>query len=153
MKIRVAQESDVPELAEIYAQTVRVDGLEHYTLEQTQAWATFALNKRHFRKFILDVTTFLAVDETGILGFAGIGKDGHIASVYVRHDALHQGVGTALMKKVLEYGQTQEITRFYAEASRFSLGLFKKFGFQVYDTEIVERQGVEFERDLVELKL
>jgi putative acetyltransferase len=71
----------------------------------------------------------------------------------VRHDALHQGVGTALMKRVLEYGQTQEITRFYAEASRFSLGLFKKFGFQVYDTEIVERQGVKFERDLVELKL
>ncbi|MDJ1168148.1 GNAT family N-acetyltransferase [Roseofilum sp. BLCC_M154] len=153
MKIRVAQESDVPELAEIYAQTVRVHGLEYYTLEQTQTWAAFALNKRHFRKFILDVTTFVAVDEMGILGFAGIDKDGHIASLYVRHDCLHQGVGTALMKRVLEYGQTQEITRFYAEASRFSLGLFKKFGFQVYDTEIVERQGVKFERDLVELKL
>jgi len=30
------------------------------------------------------------------------------------------------------------------------LGLFKRFGFQVYNTEIVERQGVEFQRYLVE---
>lgn len=153
MKIRVAQASDVPELAALYSQTVRVHGGEHYTLEQTETWAAFALNQPHFRQFILNVTTFVAVDETGILGFAGMGGDGHIASLYVRHDGLRQGIGTALMKVVLEYGKSREMKRLYAEASCFSLGLFKKFGFQVYDTEIVERQGVEFKRDLVELKL
>jgi len=70
----------------------------------------------------------------------------------VRHDCLHQGIGSSLMRVVLDYGKSQEMKRFYAEVSLFSVGLFKKFGFQVYDTEIVERKGVKFERDLVELK-
>jgi len=153
MNIRVAHESDIPQLADLYSQTVQAHGLEHYTLEQTQTWASFALSKKLFRRFILDVTTFVAGDDTGIVGFAGIGADGHIASLYVRHDCLHQGIGSALMEVILEYGKSQEIKRLYAEASRFSLGLFQKFGFQVYDREIVERKGVEFERDLVELRL
>ncbi|MDJ1177176.1 GNAT family N-acetyltransferase [Roseofilum capinflatum] len=152
MNIRVANESDLPQLAELYYQTVQTHGLSYYTIEQTQIWASFALNKRHFRKFILDVTTFVAVNEAEILGFAGIGLDGHIASLYVRHDCLHQGIGTALMNAILEYGKNQNIKRLYAEASRFSLGLFKKFGFQVYDTEVVERKGVKFERDLVDFE-
>ena len=45
------------------------------------------------------------------------------------------------------------MARLYAEASEFSLGLFKKFGFHVYDTEVVDRQGVQFYRHLVELNL
>ncbi|MBP0012576.1 MAG: GNAT family N-acetyltransferase [Roseofilum sp. SID2] len=152
MNIRVAQESDVPELADLYYQTVQTHGLQYYTLEQTQAWAAFGLSERFFRQFIVDVTTFVVVNETDILGFAGIGNDGHITSVYVRHDCLHQGIGSSLMRVVLDYGKSQEMKRFYAEVSLFSVGLFKKFGFQVYDTEIVERKGVKFERDLVELK-
>ncbi|WP_265584584.1 MULTISPECIES: hypothetical protein [unclassified Coleofasciculus] len=41
----------------------------------------------------------------------------------------------------------------YAEASEFSLGLFKKVSFHIYDTEMVERQGVQFKRYLVEQSL
>ena len=44
------------------------------------------------------------------------------------------------------------MTRLYAEASEFSLGLFKKFSFRLYGTEIVNRQGVEFERYLMEYR-
>jgi putative acetyltransferase len=98
----------------------------------------------------LSGTTFLAVDETGILGFAGIADDGHILSAYVRRDRIHQGIGSQLMDILLDYAKRHRIQRLYAEASEFSLGLFKRFGFQVYDMEIVERQGVEFQRYLVE---
>ena len=47
--------------------------------------------------------------------------------------------------------RTHHIQRLYAEASEFSLGLFKKFGFRLYDTELVNREGVQFTRYLVEL--
>ncbi|MDJ0703874.1 MAG: GNAT family N-acetyltransferase [Leptolyngbyaceae cyanobacterium MO_188.B28] len=151
MHIRIADESDLPELSTLYRQTVLVNASKYYTPAQTEMWASFASYAHFFRRFILDVNTFVAVDDTGILGFAGIGEDGHVASTYVRCDCLHQGIGSALMQAVLEYAEAYHIRRLYAEASEFSLGLFKKFGFRLYDTEVVDRQGVQFTRHLVEL--
>lgn len=153
MNIRIAEESDLPELSALYRQTVLVNAPQHYSPAQTEVWASFSSDLLHFHQFILGVTTYVAVDETGVLGFAGIGDTGHVLSAYVRHDKLHQGIGSALMQRVLEHAHTHQIPRLYAEASEFSLGLFKKFGFCVYDTERVDRQGVQFDRYLVELHL
>ncbi|MEO0394792.1 MAG: GNAT family N-acetyltransferase [Cyanobacteria bacterium P01_A01_bin.137] len=153
MNIRTVNESDLPELSALFRQTVLVNAPEYYTPAQTKTWASFSSDAVHFHQLILGVSTFVAVDDTGILGFSGIGEDGHIASAYVRHDCLHQGIGSTLMKAVLNYAQSHHIQRLYAEASEFSLGLFKKFEFQIYDTEVVDRQGVYFERYLVELHL
>lgn len=150
MKLRLANESDIPELANLFRQTVLTHATQYYTPAQMEAWASSATNLVQFRPFILDVTTYIVEDDTGILGFAGIGADGHVASAYVRHDCLYQGIGSLLMQTVLDYANCHHIQRLYAEASEFSLGLFKKFGFHVYDTERVMRQGVEFERYLVE---
>ena len=153
MNIRVANPSDLLELSTLFRQTVLVNAPEYYTPAQIESWAASSLDTAHFRRFIFGVTTFVATDKTGILGFAGISNDGHVASVYVRYDSLHQGVGSTLMQTVLRYARQHTMQRLYAEASEFSLGLFNKFGFQLYDTEVVERQGVEFERYLVELYL
>lgn len=105
-----------------------------------------------FRRFVLDATTYVATDETGIVGFVGIEADGHVSSTYVRGDRLHQGIGSALMRVPLDYAAAQQMTRLYAEASKFSLGLFQKFGFRLYDTEFVDFNGVAFSRYLVKFR-
>ncbi|MGB3496327.1 MAG: GNAT family N-acetyltransferase [Elainellaceae cyanobacterium] len=153
MNIRLAEESDLPELSTLYRQTVLVNAPQYYLPAQTEVWASFASDLNHFRSFIFGVDTYVAVDETSLLGFAGISHEGHVSSTYVRHDCIHQGIGSALMQTVLEHARTHQIPRLYAEASEFSLGLFKKFGFQVYDTERVDRQGVKFDRYLMERHL
>lgn len=150
MNIRIGQESDIPELAKLYQQTVLAIAPQCYSQAQTQMWASFASDLASFRQFILQATTFIATDETGILGFAGIAEDGHVISAYVRSDRIRQGIGSTLMQTLLDYAKSYNIQRLYAEASEFSLGLFKKFSFYIYDTEIVDRQGVQFKRYLVE---
>lgn len=153
MIVRLATASDLPDLAALYQQTVLVHAPQHYSPAQTKVWADFASDADSFRQFILAVTTFVAIDNTGILGFAGIDEDGHVASVYVRQDCIRQGVGSTLMQAVLDYARADHISRLSAEASEFSLGLFEKFGFRLYDTEVVDRRGVVFSRYLVELTL
>lgn len=150
MNIQIGQESDIPQLAKLYQQTVLAIAPQCYSQAQTQMWASFASDLASFRQFILQATTFIATDETGILGFAGIAEDGHVTSAYVRSDRIRQGIGSTLMQTLLDYAKSHNIQRLYAEASEFSLGLFKKFGFHIYDTEIVDRQGVQFKRYLVE---
>lgn len=149
MNIRIATAADLPELAALFRQTVLTQGPEYYSPDQVQAWAATAAADG-FRQLILGVTTYLAVDPGGIAGFGGISRTGHVASLYVHHGRLHQGVGSILMAVILDHGQTQGLPRLYGEASEFSLGLFQKFDFTCYGSEVVERHGVEFRRYLVE---
>ena len=153
MHIRLASEADLPALAELYRQTVLVNAPQYHSSAQTQTWAAAPADADQFHQFVLAANTFIAENDTGILGFAGIEAEGRVASTYVRHDCLRQGIGSALMQAVLDYAQSQGMRRLYAEASEFSLGLFKKFGFGLYNTEVVVRQGVEFDRYLVERHL
>jgi len=148
--IRIATEADLPTLAALFRDTVLVNAPQHYTAAQTEAWAAVDGASPRFHQFILGVTTYVAVDDTGTVGFAGIGEDGYVASIYVRHDCLHRGIGSTLMQRVLDHAQDRHIQRLYTEASDFSLGLFIKFGFRQYDTEVVDRNGVQFTRYLME---
>ncbi|MEB3358262.1 MAG: GNAT family N-acetyltransferase [Synechococcales bacterium] len=150
MHIRPACESDLADLANLYRETVLAIAPQQYTPAQTQAWAASAVDGVSFRQFILGPTTYVAVDDTGIVGFAGIEATGHVTSTYVRGDRIRQGIGSALMEVVLAHACQHHLPRLYAEASEFSLGLFKKFGFRLYDTEEVDRGGVKFTRYLVE---
>lgn len=148
MHIRTAAESDLPTLAALFRETVLANAPQHYSSAQTEAWA--AVDADRFRQLILGVTTYIAADDSGIVGFAGVGENGYVASAYVRHDRLHQGIGSLLMQATLAHAQENCIQRLYAEASEFSLGLFQKFGFSQYATEVVDRNGVQFTRYLVE---
>lgn len=150
MQIRLAQPEDVPALATLYRETVFAHGPQHYTPAQTAAWAAFGQDTPPFRQFILGVSTYVAEDDRGIVGFAGLGSDGHVASVYVRQDCIRQGIGSYLLGHVLSQAEDMALERLYGEASHLSLGLFLKHGFRHYATETVERGNVTFERYLVE---
>ena len=143
-------EADLLALAALFRDTVLVNAPQHYTVAQTAAWAAVDGASPRFRQFILGVTTYVAVDDTGIVGFAGIGEGGYVASVYVRHDCLRRGIGSTLMQTVLDHAQREGLQRLYSEASEFSLGLFIEFGFRQYGTEVVDRNGVQFTRYLME---
>jgi len=148
--IRLAKTADVPQLAQLYYETVIRNGAQHYTEAQIQAWASFAQNETAFAQFFEAVTTFVREANGDMLGFAGIAADGHVTAIYVRGDRLGQGIGSQLMETLLQYAAAQGLHRLYAEASEFSVGLFLKFGFQQFDTEVVDRHGVQFRRYLME---
>ena len=148
--IRTAEATDLPHLAQLFYETVTQNAPQYYTAAQTQAWANLALDPAQFAQLFSAATAFLVEDRGKLLGFAGLAPDGHVTAVYVRGDRLGQGLGSRLMAVLLEQAQAQNLPRLYAEASEFSLGLFLKFGFDLYDTEVVERGGVQFHRYLVE---
>lgn len=150
MNIRQAEEKDLAALADLYRETVLAIAPQRYTPAQTEAWAGCGTNNDRFRHFILEATTYVVEDETGIVGFAGIEKNGHVSSAYVRSDRIHQGIGSKLMQILLDHAAQHHIVRLYGEASEFSLGLFKKFGFQLYATELFDLKGTTFTRYLVE---
>jgi putative acetyltransferase len=150
MVIRIAQESDIPALAALYAGAVRAIAAAAYTPEQIEVWARFGANTPAFRQFILEATTYLWEENGEILGFAGLEENGHVTSLYVHANHQRRGIGSQLLQHLLQVAQSQQISRLYVEVSAFSRPVFEAFGFQLYDVEVIDRNGVTFERPLLE---
>jgi len=145
MQLRRVEPDDLAAVAEIYAVSVRQLGPEHYTPEQVESWAAFATGDG-FEGFVMDAHTLVAEDDTGILGYSGLEPNGRIASLYVRPDRAREGIASRLVEAVLEYAREEGFSEVSTDASELSVGVFRRYGFEVVEVETVERRGVVFER-------
>jgi putative acetyltransferase len=148
--IRAARAGDLGVLRRVYADAVRSAGPTAYTQGQVRAWSRFAEDAA-FADFVLGVHTYVAEEAGSVVGFCGIADDGHVASVYVRGDRIGQGIGKSLLRHALAAHPQPASGRYYAEASRLSLPLFRRCGFRETGRECVIRDGETFERFHVEL--
>lgn len=150
IRIRTATADDVETLRTIYRAAVRAVGPAAYDGRQVEAWAAWA-DDPSFTGWITEAWTVLAVDGDSVVGFAGLDEArGRVTAVYVRPDMHARGVGGALLDTVLERAAACGIPTLRAEASEFSRRLFESRGFERVAVERVRRQGVEFERHLME---
>lgn len=145
MRLREATAADVPALAALYAGAVRAAGPVHYDAAQVEAWAAFAEEAR-FRRFVLGPLTLVAEDESGITGFSGLRKDGHVTALYVRPDRMRRGIASMLLHAVIERAEARDLRRLTTDASAISRRVFVRHGFRVEAVETVERRGATFER-------
>lgn len=146
LNLRVATKADLDTLAVLFSAAIAHAAPPLYTAEQVHAWATAPLDSSKFRAFILEPLTLVAEDQSGITGFAGLEPDGHVQSLYVRHDRMRQGIASRLLGELLTIATERGMSQLYTEASLLSRAVFERFGFRVEAVERVHRSGVEFER-------
>lgn len=151
MEIRHAEETDIVALIDLFQTSIETHASEYYSDEQVHAWASRA-TETSFDDFILVPTTFVAIDDSGPLGFCGYARDGHITSLYIRPDFAGKGIGRALLQQVLDDAREHGIKAFHVEASEMAIPLFEKFGFEKTGFDEVTRSGIKFKRQLMALK-
>jgi phosphinothricin acetyltransferase len=152
MEIRNAAEADLPEIQSIYAHHV-LHGTG--TFEEEPPPVEEMLER--FRKVLAsNCAWFVATDDTGVLGF------GYYApfrarsayrfcvedSIYVREDVRGQGVGKALVTKLIEdataRGMRQMIAVIGDSENAGSIGVHASLGFQMAGT--LRSAGLKFGR-------
>jgi len=127
-------------------------GPSGYDVPQVEAWAAFTDDAGAFGAFVLGNRTWVAVDDGTPAGFAGLGEEGYVASLYVDPAFARRGVASALLRHLLQTGRREGVARFRAAASRVSLPVFQRFGFRVVREEVVDREGVPLLRYQVTLE-
>jgi L-amino acid N-acyltransferase YncA len=152
MQVRPASEADIPEVQSIYA---------HHVLHGT---GTFEEEpppveemRERFRKVVdQDWSWLVAVDATGVLGYAYYTQFRDRSayrycvedSVYVREDVRGQGVGKALVAKLIEdataRGMRQMIAVIGDSENVGSVGVHASLGFHMIGT--MRSAGVKFGR-------
>lgn len=142
--IRRVLDTDFSRLVEIYTEAVRQTATKVYSPEQIAAWAAFPLKADKFREFVFGPETWVIVVGRKPVAFCGLGKDGHIASLYVHPEYNRMGHASRLLQHVLDLGERRGMRRFYTEASYLSKTVFERHGFIVDYVEEVDYDGVHF---------
>jgi putative acetyltransferase len=152
--IRPYIEEDAQALADIYYNTIHKINKQDYTAEQIHAWAPSAsLKKTGWVNKWKKIKPLVAQIGTVIVGFVEFEPNGHVDCFYVHHQYQSQGVGSAIMRAVIQHAIQQKNPRIYAEVSITAKAFFESFGFKVVKKQTVTIRGSNLINFLMELKI
>ena len=153
--IRPYKESDATSIASIYYHTIHHINKRDYTEEQLHAWAPkSSLSAAEWKSKWKNIPPLVATIDKSVVGFAALDIDKHfIDCFFVHHEYQNKGVGTALMKSVLEKAKSNHLTTIWSEVSITAQPFFKSRGFRVKKEQLVVMRMIEMKNFVMEIKL
>ncbi len=130
--IRPATISDIPELSELYKNTVLSVNRKDYTAKEVEDWASCGDDLAHLQE-LFDEQHFIAAEneKSQIVGFASINDTGYMHSLFVHKDFQHQGIATLLYGALEKYAIEKGAEKITSEVSITAKPFFEKQGFVV----------------------
>jgi len=154
MLVRNHKDSDIPEIAKLYYNTVHIVNSKDYTPEQIQAWASSkSQNEQFWQKRFQNYSVYVVEAEEKVIGFAEFEATGHIDCFYVHHLWQNKGVGSKLMKHIEIEAKKQGILKLFAEVSVTAKPFFKKMGFNAIKEQEKLYENLKFKQFLMEKNL
>lgn len=130
--IRVAQQSDVIELRDLYKNTVLEVNRRDYSQEEVEDWASCGDNLSNIGKMIETHYFIVAVNQLlQIVGFSSITPQGYLHSMFIHKDFQGKGIATMLLEKIERYAIVEGIKRITSEVSITARPFFEKRGYKV----------------------
>jgi putative acetyltransferase len=136
---------DIQALANIYFNTIHKINIQHYTEEQVDVWApkSSVENTEGWAKKFPRTKPIIAAVGDDIVGFAEFEPNGHIDCFYCHHEWIQKGVGSALMREILQRAKDNHIDLIFSEVSITAKPFFEKWGFRIVNQQTIVRKGVE----------
>ncbi len=138
LRIRTAGHDDIPAMKSLYRETIRTINAADYAPEQVAAWSgtierNDALTRRIETQFF-----YVAVSENDeILGFASFEMPDHLDMMYVHKNHQRRGIGTALLRKILETAESLHVRRIVSRVSITAKPFFERHGFHIVEEKTV----------------
>jgi putative acetyltransferase len=144
MKIRLFQQQDAEQIAQLFHETVRQVNIHDYSNNQVAAWAPDDIHFRNWAKICSERFTYVADDQGAIAGFGELELNGHIDCFYCHKNYQRMGVGSKIYSAIEAKAQELGLNRLYTEASITAKPFFLHKGFSVIKEQQVERRGETF---------
>jgi putative acetyltransferase len=148
--IRLFQQSDAQEIANLFHQTVRQINIADYSIKQVKAWAPDDIYFRDWAKVCSNRFTYIAETEGMIVGFGELEPNGHIDCFYSHKDYQKKGIGKQIYTAIETKARELKINRLYVEASITAKPFFSRLGFQTIQQQQVKCRGETFINYLME---
>ncbi len=130
--LRKAKMADIPELKELYKNTVLSVNRKDYSLEEVEDWASCGDDTAHMRD-LLDEQYYLVAEneQLKIVGFASVNDAGYMHTLFVHKDFQGQGIASRLYRALEQYALKKGATKISSEVSITARPFFEKQGFTV----------------------
>lgn len=136
---------DAEDIARLYGSSVREIAIAQYSLEEVEAWASYADEVEELRYRLAEGLTLVAETDGRLVAFGQLKPLDHIAFLYTIKEFSRMGIATSIYKRLEEFAIRKGSAALGTDASRISKPLFEKLGFWVVKPVIEERKGVKIE--------
>ncbi|GGY43300.1 GNAT family N-acetyltransferase [Pseudoduganella albidiflava] len=145
MRIRPYTEGEQGALLAIFQSSVHGLASRDYTAEQIAAWAPRVLDAESRRSWDrrIDANRPWAVEIDGRpVAFADLQQTGYIDQFFVAPDFAGKGVGTALMRHLLDIASARRLPALFSCVSLTAQPFFARFGFLIEEERTPVVRGV-----------
>jgi putative acetyltransferase len=144
MEIRLFDQQDAEQIAQLFHETVRQVNIHDYSNNQVAAWAPDDIHFRNWAKICSERFTYVADDKGVIAGFGELELNGHIDCFYCHKNYQRMGIGSKIYDAIETKAQELGLNRLYTEASITAKPFFLQKGFSIIREQQVERRGETF---------
>ena len=123
---------DIPELKELFRNTVLTINARNYTAEEVADWASCGNRPGRWEELLATLYFIAACDaESHIVGFTSIRNDGYLHSMFIHKDHQGEGIATALLQRIEAYATEHGIREITSEVSITARSFFERKGYKV----------------------
>ncbi|QEL63569.1 putative acetyltransferase [Oryzomicrobium terrae] len=156
MRIRPLLPGEALTLLGVFRASVHGLAARDYTPAQLDAWAPRTVDADYEDQWIARIQAnrpYVAEVEGVPAGFADLQPTGYIDQFFVAADYAGQGVGSMLMRHLLDTARAQGLTRLHSHVSLTAQPFFRRFGFVVEQVQYPVVRGVALENAVMSLQL
>ncbi|MCF1749792.1 GNAT family N-acetyltransferase [Mariniradius sediminis] len=139
----LAKETDIPEITDLFYNTIQFVNIKDYTKEQVDDWSYWHSAMDKWQHGIWHDFFVKAVDGTKIIGFGSLREDGYLDYLFTHKDHQHQGVGRGLYRKLENQARTKGHKSIYADVSITARNFFENLGFVVEEEQVKKSHFLE----------
>ncbi|MDF2652029.1 MAG: acetyltransferase [Paenibacillus sp.] len=146
MEIRKFQHADIHQIVSLFYETVHSVNKRDYSQEQLDAWAPkdeVTLRLHAWKDSMSQNITYVAEINGRIVGFSDMTLEGHLDRLYIHKNYQGQGIASALVSKLEAEGRSCGLSEVDTEASITAKPFFERHGYEVAQSQVVERRGVK----------
>lgn len=132
ISIRQANTNDIPDLKDLYHNTIQTINRQDYTQEEADDWASCGNSTSRWEELIS--TRYFIVAENSkaeIVGFASISIQGYLHSMFVHKNFQRKGIASLLLMNLELYANQNNICQITSEVSITARPFFERKGYTV----------------------
>jgi len=142
MHIRRFRIGDEPALFRVFFSAVHEIASRDYTEQQILAWAPADFDQTLWRNRMRDINPFVVELDNELVGYADVQSNGYIDHFYVSGFHSRQGIGSLLMRSILQEAEKFGYSELTSDVSKTAQSFFAGYGFQVIERRSPVRRGV-----------
>lgn len=138
MTIRKASLDDLPEITQLFEETVKVVNALDYTFDEITVWANSSKNTNAWQKHIREQYFIVAEQRNKIVGFSSITPSGYLDFMYVHKNHQGKGIASSLLSEIEKKAGKQKNELIWSSVSKTAKPFFEKKGYsfkeEIYNT-------------------